>query len=242
MGALLLGLALPSVQAFAAECSPSAILSAAERAQGGVIRTLRLEAAGHDFVVGQGWEAGGAWPKFNVESYERAVDIEAATSSLRTVRTQALQPPRGGARQPLDRLDQITAVAAGSPRATALRRELAVLLPAGFIAMARGSSQVSRRVSRQGRMLPHRQLRAKARRSLPRSDADGFISRITSATADDVTGDVLGDTPVETRFSGRLRAGDFHPARAHRAERGHPSRARPRDPQRPREREDRGGR
>ena len=206
--ALLLGLASPGMQGLAAECSPPAVIAAAERAQGGTIHSLRMDGAGHDFVVGQGWEAGGAWPKFNVEVYERSVDVDAGTSSLRTVRSQALQPPRGGARQPLERAEQITAVAAGSPRATALRRELAVLLPAGFIAMARRASKVSARPLAGGGC----SLDVAPDEGAPitaETDPDGWIARITSATADDVTGDVLGDTPVETRFSGRLRAGNF---------------------------------
>ena len=67
VAALLLGAALP-LRLAAAECSPSAAIESAERAQGGAIQTLRFDGAGHDFVVGQGWKAGGAWPKFNVEA------------------------------------------------------------------------------------------------------------------------------------------------------------------------------
>jgi glyoxylase-like metal-dependent hydrolase (beta-lactamase superfamily II) len=205
---LLLGLALPASQGSAAECSPTAIIAAAEQAQGGAIRTLRMEGAGHDFVVGQGWEAGGAWPKFNVEVYERAVDLDAGTSSLRTVRSQALQPPKGGARQPFERTESVTAVAAGSPRTAALQRELAVLLPPGFIAAARRSSQVSA-ASLAGGGCSITVTSSEGAPITAEIGADGFISRIASATADDLTGDVLGDTPVETRFSGRLRAGSF---------------------------------
>jgi len=206
--ALLLGLALSPVQGLAAGCAPPAVLAAAELAQGGTIHSLRMDGAGHDFVVGQGWEAGGAWPKFNVEAYERAVDFDAGTSSLRTVRSQALKPPRGGARQPFERSEQITAVAADSPRAAALRRELAVLLPAGFIAMARRASDVSSTPLAGGAC----SISVTPEEGAPINaeiGADGWITRIISMTADDVTGDVLGDTPVETRFSGRLRAGSF---------------------------------
>ena len=183
-------------------------IATAERAQGGAIRTLRIEGSGHDFVVGQGWEAGGAWPRFNVEAYERAVDLEAGATWLRTVRSQALDPPRGGARQPFDRTEQVTSVAAGSPRGSALRRELAVLLPAAFIDAARRSSRVSAVPLAAGgcsvTVAP-----AEGAPITAEIGTDGFISRIVSATADDVTGDVLGDTPVETRFTGRLRADGF---------------------------------
>ncbi len=189
-------------------CSPPTAIAAAERAQGGAIRTLRIDGAGHDFVVGQGWKAGGAWPKFNVEAYERAVDTEAGVSWLRTVRSQALNPPRGGARQPFERTEQVTAVAAGSPRASAMRRELAVLLPAAFIEAARRASRISA-VPRVGGGCSITIAPDEGAPITAELGADGFISRIVSATADDVTGDVLGDTPVETRFTGRLHAGSF---------------------------------
>jgi glyoxylase-like metal-dependent hydrolase (beta-lactamase superfamily II) len=206
--ALLPGLALSPLQGLAAACAPPAVLAAAELAQGGAIHSLRMEGTGQDFVVGQGWEAGGAWPKFNVEAYARVMDFDAGTSSLRTVRSQALDPPRGGARQPFERTEQVTAVAADSPRAAALRRELAVLLPAGFIAMARRASKVSSMALADGAcsisVTPDEGAPVTAEIS-----AGGWIARITSMTADDVTGDVLGDTPVETRFSGQLRAGSF---------------------------------
>jgi glyoxylase-like metal-dependent hydrolase (beta-lactamase superfamily II) len=210
------------VQGLAAECSPPAVIAAAERAQGGTIRTLRLEGTGHDFVLGQGWEAGGEWPKFNVEAWERAVDFEAGASSLRTVRSQALDPPRGGARQPLERGEQVTAVAAGSPRAAPLRRELAVLLPAGFIAMARQSP----RISGAPRGADSCSITLEPDNGAPITaefDTEGFVTRIVSATADDLAGAVLGDTPIETRFDGRLRAGNFTvPARVVQRVGSHP--------------------
>lgn len=205
-GTLLLGLALPLVQGLAAECSPSTLLASAERAQGGRIHTLEITAAGHDFVVGQGWAPGGEWPRFNVERYERVMDMDAGASSLRTVRTQALDPPRGGALQPLERMERLTAVASGSPRVPAMRRELALLLPAGFLALARETPQVSAAPGTDDacRLTVATTDGAPITASI---DADGVITAIVSVTAEDVAGAVLGDTAVETRFSGQLRAG-----------------------------------
>ncbi len=80
----------------AERCDGAALIAAAERAQGGPIRTLQLSGSGSDFVVGQGWQPRGPWPRFNVERYDRKMDFEAAASSLVTVRSQALDPPRGG--------------------------------------------------------------------------------------------------------------------------------------------------
>src|SRR5688572_21634858 len=99
---LLALLGLPTAQA-SERCDPATLIAAAERAQGGPIRTLQLTASGSDFVVGQGWHPRGPWPKFNVERYDRSIDFDTSLSSLVMVRSQALDPPRGGARQPLER-------------------------------------------------------------------------------------------------------------------------------------------
>jgi glyoxylase-like metal-dependent hydrolase (beta-lactamase superfamily II) len=195
--------------AWAAErCEPAALLAAAERAQGGPIRTVRLSGAGSDFVVGQGGRPRGPWPRFNVERYEREMDFESAASSLVTVRSQALDPPRGGARQPLERTEQVTAVAPGSKRGPAMRRELALFLPAGFIDAARRSKQVSARPLGAGCALT-----VAVEEGMPITaelGTDGRISKLISKMPDDV----LGDVAVETRFTGRtLAANRSLPAR-----------------------------
>jgi glyoxylase-like metal-dependent hydrolase (beta-lactamase superfamily II) len=183
-------------------CEPAALMAAAERAQGGPIRTLQISGAGSDFVVGQGWRPRGPWPKFNVERYDRSIDFDASTSSLVMVRSQALDPPRGGARQPLERAEQVSAVAPGSARAPALRRELALLLPAGFIDAAARSKQVSAKPRGSGCALT-----VAVEEGEPITaelTADGRIERLSSKMPDDV----LGDVAVETRFLGRWRTGD----------------------------------
>ena len=201
--------AVTCAPALAAErCEPAALIAAAERAQGGPIRALQLSGAGTDFVVGQGWHPRGPWPKFNVERYERTVDFAASASSLITVRSQALHPPRGGARQPFERTEQVTAVAPGSTRGATLRRELALLLPAGFIDAATRSQQVS--ASTLGRGCALTVVVEEGAPITAELAADGEIRRLTSKIADDV----LGDAAVETRFSGRMPAGQWNlPAR-----------------------------
>jgi len=197
----LLGAASCAPALAADRCEPAALIAASERTQGGPIHTLQISGSGSDFVVGQGWRPRGPWPQFNVERYERAIDFGASTSSLVMVRSQALDPPRGGARQPLERVEQTTAVAPGSSRAPALRRELALLLPAGFIDAARRSKQVSARPLGGGCALTVEMEEGEP--ITAELTADGRIRRLTSRIADDV----LGDVTVETRFSGRLPAG-----------------------------------
>jgi glyoxylase-like metal-dependent hydrolase (beta-lactamase superfamily II) len=192
----------------AERCEPAAVIAAAERAQGGPMRTLQVSGSGADFVVGQGWRPRGPWPKFNVERYERSTDFEASASSLVMVRSQALDPPRGGARQPLERTEQVSAVAPGSTRAASLRRELALLLPAGFIDAARRSTQVSASPHRSGCALTV--IVEEGAPITAELSADGRIQRLTSKVPDDV----LGDAATETRFIGRISAGNWNvPAR-----------------------------
>jgi len=183
-------------------CDAAALIATAEKAQGGPIRTLQMSGAGLDFVVGQGVHPQGPWPKFTVERYERSMDFESGASSLLTIRSQALDPPRGGARQPLERGEQVTAVAAGSPRAAAMRRELALFMPAGFIAAASRSKDVSAHRLGSGCALT---IAVEEGAPITAEVArDGGIKRVTSLIPDDV----LGDTPVETRFSGRTNVGE----------------------------------
>ena len=184
-------------------CDVAAVLAAAEHAQGGPIRTLQFSASGSDFVVGQGWQPRGPWPRFNVERYDRSLDFEASASSLVTMRSQALDPPRGGARQPLERAEQVTAVAQGSPRAASIRREMALLMPAGFIDAAKRSKDVSGAPRGRGCTLT-----VSMEEGAPITAelaADGRITKLSSKVADDV----LGDAPTETLFSGRLPVGNW---------------------------------
>jgi len=206
MGSLpLLALAcLPPLHA-SSRCESGAVIAAAQRAQGGDIRSVKFSGSGHDYVVGQGYQPGGGWPKFNVDSYERSVDLEASVSSLRTVRSQANHPPRGGARQPFEHPEEaLSAVAPGSQRAAALRRELALLLPAGFIQVATHSKQVSVRELPGGVCAVTAVLDDGAPITADVA-RDGNVVRIESKAADDV----LGDAAVETRFSGRARGGSW---------------------------------
>jgi glyoxylase-like metal-dependent hydrolase (beta-lactamase superfamily II) len=196
---------VPPLQA-ASRCESGAVIAAAVRAQGGEIHTVKLSGSGHDYVVGQGYQPGAGWPKFNVDTYERSVDLEAGLSSLRTIRSQANHPPRGGARQPFEHPEEaLSAVAAGSARAAATRRELALLLAAGFIHVATQSKQVSARDLPAGACA----LTVSLDEGAPiTADVarDGSVVRIESKAADDV----LGDAVVETRFSGRIRAGSWN--------------------------------
>jgi len=198
--AMLGAVAIGSAHA-ADRCDAAAVIAAAERAQGGPIRTMQLSASGSDFVVGQGWQPRGPWPRFNVERYERTMDFEASASSLVTMRSQALDPPRGGARQPLERAEQVTAVAPGSPKAASIRREMALLTPGGFIAAAKRSKDVSGTARGRGCALT-----VSMEEGAPvtaETASDGRITRLESKVADDV----LGDAPAETIFSGRLPIG-----------------------------------
>src|SRR5437879_8821311 len=60
-----------------------------------------MTAGGVNYAVGQAQAPGGAWPRFNVKSLARSVNYETASLRDTSVRTQALDPPRGGGVQPI---------------------------------------------------------------------------------------------------------------------------------------------
>jgi glyoxylase-like metal-dependent hydrolase (beta-lactamase superfamily II) len=79
-----------------------AIVESALKAMGGDnVGSIRFTGSGLNFAFGQAYAPGGAWPKFNVKTYERTIDFDADASSQKMVRTQGENPPRGGGQQPL---------------------------------------------------------------------------------------------------------------------------------------------
>src|SRR5499426_772045 len=60
------------------------------------LKSIEIQGGGSFFWAGQSYNAGTAWPQFNVRSLTRTINYD--TSSLREgmVRTRTLEPPRGG--------------------------------------------------------------------------------------------------------------------------------------------------
>lgn len=65
------------------------------------VRSIQITGSGMMFGVGQSYVPNAPWPKFNLKSYTRAVNYETASLRDEVVRTQAEDPVRGGANQPI---------------------------------------------------------------------------------------------------------------------------------------------
>lgn len=81
----------------------TAALDAAAVALGAAsLTSIQITGHGSDYVVGQGYDGGSPWPRFNMPAFSMTIDY--ATPAMRAERTRAQgeAPPRGGALQPLD--------------------------------------------------------------------------------------------------------------------------------------------
>jgi glyoxylase-like metal-dependent hydrolase (beta-lactamase superfamily II) len=62
---------------------------------------VRWSGNGLNHAFGQAANPSLPWPKFNVKTYERVMDVDAGGSRVRIVRTQGEIPPHGGGQQPI---------------------------------------------------------------------------------------------------------------------------------------------
>src|SRR5712691_2565466 len=65
------------------------------------VRSIEFAGNGTIFAIGQNATPTTPWPRFNLKSFTRSVNYETASLRDDLVRTQALDPPRGGSQQPL---------------------------------------------------------------------------------------------------------------------------------------------
>jgi glyoxylase-like metal-dependent hydrolase (beta-lactamase superfamily II) len=79
-----------------------AALENVEKALGAAgLKSIEISSNGVNFALGQSPAAGMPWPRFNVKSFTRTINYDTATLKDEYVRTQALDPPRGGGQQPI---------------------------------------------------------------------------------------------------------------------------------------------
>src|SRR5262245_41392928 len=106
------------------------------------LKTVQYSATGLDFALGQAPNPSAPWPKFINNSYTRAINFETPASKVDRVRAQCESPPRGGGQQPIvgqQPQSQTIVVTAETPRVQQV--EICIM--------------------------PHRYLRAPAKRSPP---------------------------------------------------------------------------
>lgn len=65
------------------------------------VKSIQYSGTGGVFAVGQSVVPGLPWPEFNAKSHTRSVNYDTASLRDEQVRTQALDPPRGGGLQPI---------------------------------------------------------------------------------------------------------------------------------------------
>src|SRR5437762_11973471 len=65
------------------------------------VRSLEIAGSGTIFAIGQNATRTMPWPRFNLKSSARPINYETASLRDELVRTQALDPPRGGSQQPI---------------------------------------------------------------------------------------------------------------------------------------------
>src|SRR3989454_5814309 len=60
------------------------------------LKSIEIQGGGTFFWAGQSYNAGTAWPQFNVRSLTRTVNYDTASLREEMVRTRTLEPPKGG--------------------------------------------------------------------------------------------------------------------------------------------------
>ena len=77
------------------------------------VKSIQYTGTGGAFAVGQSAVPVLPWPEFNVKSHTRSVNYDTASLRDEQVRTQALDPPRGGGLQPIRGEQRLNFVVSG---------------------------------------------------------------------------------------------------------------------------------
>ena len=177
------------------------VIGAATSALGaGNLKTIEFSGSGFDYVVGQAANPSSPWPKFNDQTYNRVVDLDAPASRMQRIRTQGENPPRGGGQQPVvGEQKQDQSVAAGSPQAGALRDELMMTLPYSFLRTAAAASDAAVKSQSMGGKKYTVVSFTGSNRAMVRGylNSDNLLEKVETK----IDNNVLGDIPFETAFS-----------------------------------------
>jgi len=167
------------------------------------LKSVEYNGNGVLLQFGQSQAPGQAWPRFNIKSLTRSLNYETASLKDDWVRTQALDPPRGGGVQPIrgeqrqifvlggDHAWTVTGDAAASTPIALLERQTQLwVTPHGVVKAALANNG-----TKQGRTiaftLPNR-IPIKAT-----VDGQNLIERVEAA----IPNPVLGDTPFEVTYA-----------------------------------------
>ena len=163
------------------------------------LRTIEFSGSGADFVLGQAPNPSSPWPRFIDKTYTRVINFELPSSRMQRIRTQGENPPRGGGLQPVvGERTETQVIAPGSPQASALRDDLMMSLPYGFLrsaALANDATVKSQRVGGKNYTV----LTFTASNRAP---ATGYFNEqnMLERVETKIDNTVLGDIPYETTF------------------------------------------
>lgn len=198
--ALNVGVGMTALVATAAQAAELPILKKASATLGvDNLQSIEYSGSGFDFALGQAYEGGKPWPKFNDKSYKRVVGFSPWATQLVRVRTQFENPPRGGGGQPIaGEQNQTQAVAAGSPAAATLPDELSLQLPHAFVKAALAANDASvGTVTRNGKKYEVVSFIAANKQAVHGwINAEGLVERV----ATQIDNPALGDIAYEVTF------------------------------------------
>lgn len=176
-------------------------VAAALGAQG--LKSIEYNASGTIFQFGQSQAPGQAWPRFNIKSLTRSLNYETASLKEDWVRTQALDPPRGGGVQPIrgeqrqifvlsgEQAWAVTGDAATATPIALLERQTQLWITPHGVVKAAQANNATKQGSTIAFTLPNR-VPVKAT-----VNAQNLVERVEVA----IPNPVLGDTPLEVTYA-----------------------------------------
>ncbi|CAN2536554.1 hypothetical+protein [Methylocapsa aurea] len=217
---------------FAGAAQAASLQEAATLASAASVRTLEFAGSGHWRQFGQAPVPGGDWPKFDVSAYSAAINFDKAAERVLIARSQTpdgrprpapveqklewfivgekawnVAPPQGAA-------PGAAPVATPAPAAVDERVAEIWTTPQGFLKAALANNAKSETVG----VGVEVSFAIGARRFVGTIGADNHVAQIKTW----IDTPVLGDTLIETHFSGYKDFGGLHfPAEIHRSEGGH---------------------
>ena len=176
-------------------------VAAALGAQG--LKSIEYNAGGTIFQFGQSQAPGQPWPRFNVKSLTRSLNYETASLKEDWVRTQALDPPRGGGVQPIrgeqrqifvlsgEQAWAVTGDAAAATPIALLERQTQLWITPHGVVKAALANNAGKQGPTIAFTLPNR-VPVKAT-----VNAQNLVERVEAV----VPNAVLGDTPLEVTYA-----------------------------------------
>lgn len=226
--ALLVLLCLPSN----AQDARTSLEKAANAMGAANLNTIQYSGRGSVYALGQSASPNDDWPRFNAPSYSCAIDYRVPAEREEWVRTQALNPPRGGGLQPVVGEQRQTQLVSGNfawslngdrpipqPAAAVDRALMIWLTPFGFLQAAQQNSATAKAQTIGGRRLQVVSF------MVGRHKVNGYINdqSLVEKVETWIDNPVLGDMPVESTYSDyRDFSGVKFPAHIIQRQGGHP--------------------